>query len=417
MSLVERITKDDLTRHSAIMISAGIGAGLLNYIYQVVMGSLLSREEYGALFSLLSLSMIVATAAQTFQNAASRFTSTFRVGGNLGKIKSLWTYLLWRTLLLGLVVFLILVLVTPLVSRFLRLEDSRCFIVLSSSFLLGFAISVNQGLIQGLQRFLPLGFCQVLLPVTKISLGVLLVYVGLGVNGALLPLLIGGAIVFGVSLLFVRDVAQAKAERCEVTGLGSYTGLTFVAVVSCGVLMNVDVVMAKHYLSPERAGDYAAMAVLGRMALYAPMGIGAAMFPKTSELFESGRDPQRAMRKAMLYTLIAGGMILLVYCFLHGFIIDFAFRGAYEIGMVDLLKYGLSMLLIALSSLMVNYFLSVNQTKIAYVALATSLLVVALLAVFHSGVGQYVDVMLVCGAVSLLLTLPFYVRDRKRYQS
>jgi hypothetical protein len=85
--------------------------------------------------------------------------------------------------------------------------------------------------------------------------------------------------------------------------------------------------------------------------------------------------------------------------------------------MVDLLKYGLSMLLIALSSLMVNYFLSVNQTKIAYVALATSLLLVALLAVFHSGVGQYVDVMLVCGAVSLLLTLPFYVRDRKRYQS
>lgn len=417
LALVERIRKDDLTRHSAIMTSAGLVAGLLNYFYQLQMGHMLPRAEYGVLFSLLSLSAILGTVSQTFQNATSRFTSTFRVQGSLGKIRTMWMFFLVRTLLLGVLLFLALALITPVMSHFLNLDDWRCFLVLCASLVLGFALPVNQGLLLGLQRFLPLGICQVLMPLIKVVLGALLVYLGLGVNGGLLPLLVGSIVVFVVSSFFVRDVARVHGERYEITGMWSYTGLTLLGILSFGLLMNVDVVMARHYLSPESAGDYSAMAVLGRMALYAPMGIGAAMFPKTSELFEAGGDPHRAMRKAVLYTVIVGGTVLLGYCLFHGFVIDFAFRGEYQFGLVDLLKYGLSMLLFAVSFLSMNYFLSVNQTKIAYVALATSLLLVALLAVFHSGVGQFVDVMLVCGAVSLLLILPFYVRDHKRYQS
>jgi len=416
-TLKNRLKTDDLARQGVFMVSCGLLAGFLNYLYQLAMGFMLPQAEYGILFSLISFSMIVGMLTQTFQNATSRFTSTSRVRGSLGETKSLWVFFLRRTLVLGLVLFLILVLVTPVASTFLNLDNRWYFVVLSMTLVLSFSLPVNQGLLQGLQRFLPLGICQVLAPLIKVSLGVILVYVGLGVNGALLPLFISSVVVFGVSLFFVRDVAKARAEKSEVTGIGSYTGLTLMAIFSFGVLTNIDVILAKHYLSPESAGDYSAMSVLGRMALYIPMGIGTAMFPKTSELFDAGTDCHRVMRRALFYTLALAGLVLVSYCFFYGFAIHFAFGGKYSFLLSDLVKYGLSMVLFTLSFLLMNYFLSIKQTRVAYALLGPAFLLVTLIVCFHSSVGQFVDIMLVCGAVTLLLMLPFYVRDSRRYQS
>ncbi len=416
-TLRDKLQTDDLARQGVFLVSCGLLAGLLNYLYQLAMGFLLPQAEYGTLFSLLSFSMIVGMLTQTFQNATSRFTSTSRVHGSFGETKSLWLFFLRRTLVLGLALFLVLVLISPIMSKFLKIEDRWCFIVLSLSLVLSFSLPVNQGLLQGLQRFLPLGICQVLMPLIKVCLGVLFVYIGLGVNGALLPLFISSAIVFGVSLFFVKDVAKVNAEKAEVAGIGSYTGLTLVAIFSFGILTNIDIILAKHYLSPEVAGDYSAMSVLGRMALYIPMGIGTAMFPKTSELFDAGADSHRVIRKALFYTLALAGLVLVAYCFLYEFAIHFAFRDKYSFLLSDLVKYGLSMLFFTLSFLLMNYFLSVKYTRIAYVFATSCIFLVALVACFHSSISQLVDIMLVCGAVTLVLMIPFYVRDSRRCQS
>lgn len=416
-TLMNRLKTDDLARQGVFMVSCGLLAGFLNYLYQLAMGAMLPAAEYGIVFSLISFSMMILMLTGTFQNAMSRFTSTARVRGSLGETKSLWVLFLWRALGIGLGLFLLLVLLTPLASRFLNLDDRWHFVVLSLSVVLGFALPVNQGLLQGLQRFLPLGICQVLLPLIKVSLGVVLVYFGLGVNGALLPLFISSAVVFGVSLFLARDVAKAKAEKSRVTGIGFYTGLTMVAIFSFGVLTNIDVILAKHYFSPESAGDYSALSVLGRMALYVPMGIGTAMFPKTSELFDAGIDSHKVMRRALFYTLALAGLVLVAYCFLYEFAIHFAFGGKYSFLLFDLVKYGLSMVFFTLSFLLMNYFLSIKQTRIAYTLAGSALLLVVLLVLFHSSIGQLVDMMLVCATVTLLLMIPFYVRDSRRCQS
>lgn len=417
LALLYRLKTDDLARQGAFMVCCGLLAAFLNYLYQLAMGRMLPAADYGTLFSLISFSMIVGMLTGTFQNAMSRFTSTARVRGSLGEVKSLWILFLGRTLLMGVVLFLVLLLITPVVSRFLRLDNGWHFVILSLSVVLSFALPVNQGLFLGLQRFLPLGICQVLPALLKVSLGALLVYLHFGVTGALLPLFVGSVVVFGVSFLFARDVAGAKAEKPAVAGIGSYMGLTLIAIFSFGILTNIDVVLAKHYLSAESAGDYSALSVLGRMALYIPMGIGTAMFPKTSELYDTSSDSHKVMRRALFYTLALAAVVLAGYCFLYGFAIHFAFGGKYSFERADLVKYGLSMACFSLSFLLMNYFLSVKQTRVAFVLLVSAILLVVLIACYHSSVGQLVDIVLVCSVVSLLLMFPFYVRDSRRFQS
>ena len=68
--------------------------------------------------------------------------------------------------------------------------------------------------------------------------------------------------------------------------------------------------------------------------------------------------------------------------------------------------------LFAVSFLLLNYLLSLNQTKIAYFFLGAMPLELVLIAFFHSGIAQIVNMMLISGAFCLTLTLLFYARVR-----
>jgi O-antigen/teichoic acid export membrane protein len=416
-ALKRRVVADDVARHGALMVFSGFLVGLLGYLYQFFMGVMLPADQYGTLFSLISLSMVVAMFTQTFQTSTSRFVSMMKTNGSAGEVRYLWMSSLRRSVLVGLLLFLLLAAATPLLASFLNIDNEWYFIVLFSSLVFSIAVSVNQGMLQGLQRFVPLGFTQVLGSLLRLGLAVGLVYIGWGINGGLLPMLIGGVIIFGVSFVFISDVAKTSSEKCDLVGLSSYTGWTLLAVFAFAMLTNIDVILGKHYLSPDSAGDLSAVSVLGRMALYAPMGIGVAMFPKTSELFDRGGDAPKVLRRAGSYTLLLGAAVIIVYCLLSSFIIDFVFGGKYEIGVVDVVKYSLGMLLFSLSFLLMNYFLSTNQTRVALVLVVALALEAILVALFHSSVSRIVDMVLVASSACSCLMLYMYWRNGRRYQS
>jgi len=416
-TLKRRIIADEVARHGALMVLSGLLVGLFSYLYQFFMGVMLPVDQYGTLFSLISLSMIVAMFTQTFQTSTSRFVSVQKIEGSAGQVKYLWMSALRRSILVGLLLFLLLALATPLLASFLKIDNRWYFIILFSSLVFSMAISVNQGVLQGLQRFVPLGFTQVLGSFLKFALGILLVYVGLGVSGGLLPFLVVGVGLLAVSLFFISDVVRTTSQKYDLAGLSSYTGWTLFAVFAFAMVTNIDVILAKHYLSPDGAGDLCAISVLGRMALYAPMGIGVAMFPKTSELFESGGDAPKVLGRAGLYTLLLGAVVIIAYCLLSPFIIDSVFDGKYDIGLVDIVKYSSAMLLFSVSFLLMNYFLSINQTRVALVLGFALGVEVVLVVLFHSSAVQIVDMVLISGVACLCPMLYMYWRNRRRYQS
>jgi O-antigen/teichoic acid export membrane protein len=411
-SIRERVKADDLTRHSTMMVAFGLVAGAFSYLYQLSMGILLTPAQYGTLFSLTSLLAIIMILSQSFQTSITKFVSRFKAQNNLGRINYLWKFSLKRAFLLGLGLFLALAGLTPLLSRFLNIENGWYFIILFLSFILAFALPVNWGILGGLQRFLPLGFSTALWAFLKFFIGILLVYLGLGIYGGLLPLPLAYFIVFSITLLFLKDLPTAGNQKCEVSGLFSYTGLTFLAILSFTMLTNIDVILVKHYLSPDNAGNYSAISVLGRIALYAPAGVAIAMFPKTSSLFEIGGSYRLLVRKAILYTLLLSGGVVIVYWFFPEFIVSFVFRGKYSLATAFLFKYGLAMFFFALSFLTLNYLLSLNQTKIAYPLLAAMILELGLITLFHSSIGQIVNIMLISGITCLVFMIPFYLKAR-----
>ena len=185
ITFIQKIKNGDMARHGLMMVTFGILGGVFNYLYQLSMGILLPIEQYGTLFSLTSLLLIILVFSQTITIALAKFSSTFKAEGRLGSVNYLWHFFLKRTFLIGIVTFALLAGLSPLISRFLHIDNLFYPVILFSAMLGVLPLSVNSGVLQGLQRFLPLGSSQVLLGFLKVALGALLVYLGLGIYGGL----------------------------------------------------------------------------------------------------------------------------------------------------------------------------------------------------------------------------------------
>lgn len=410
----ERLKADDMARHGTIMVVFVLLGGFFRYLYELSMGMMLPPAQYGALFSLISLLMIVSIFSQTIQTSIAKFTSKFNVEGKPGRINYLWKTSLKRTLLFGVASFLILVLLSPLISKFLNIDNNWYCVIVFSSFIFAFAFPANLGVLQGMQRFFPLGLSTALVGFLRLSIGVLLVSLGFGLYGGLLCVPLTFLAVFVITLFFLSGLAKVGNEKVEVSGLFSYAGLAMLAIAGFAVLTNIDVLLAKHYLSPENAGTYAAIGVLGRASLVAPMGIAIAMFPKTSDLFERGKGQRSILRKAMLLTILLGGGVVIVYWLFPEFVVNVLFGGKYPLAVPYIFKYGLAMFLFAISFLLMNFLLSLNQTKVAYPLLMVMVVQLGLIVFFHANIAQIVDIVLLSSAACLALMVPVYLMVRRR---
>lgn len=408
----DKAMADDMTRHGTLMVAFGLIGAFLSYMYQLAMGWLLTPEEYGIVISLLALLVIVSVLSLTIDTTVTKFVSKESAGNKLGRVNYLWKFFLKRTFLLGLAIFVVLALLSPLISRLLNIGNNWYPIILFFSLVLTFALCANYATLRGLQRFLLLGISGTLGAFLKLAIAVGLVYMGFRVSGALLSLALAAVIAFLVSTYFLRDLAAVGNEKVEVRGVHSYTGLAFLALLAVAMLTNVDVIFAKQYLSAVDAGNYSAISVMGKLAFFIPGGIAVAMFPKTSQLFEVGGVHRLVLRKAILLTLPLAGVVVIIYWLFPQFVVNILFLGKYPAAIPYLFKYGLAMAFFAVSSLLMFYFLSLNRTRVAYPLIGAVLLQLCLIILFHSSIGQIVNIMLICGASCLVLILPFYLKVR-----
>ena len=412
--IVGRIKSDDMARHGILMAAFGFAMGLFNYLYQLAMARMLQPHDYGILMSLTSLFLIISIFALVIRTVMSKFISRYYAEGNMKAASSLWRLYLKRTLILGVAVFIVAALLSPIISGFLRIGNFWYPLTLFSALILAFAVPVNYGTLNGLHRFFHLGWTTTLWAVLKLVLAIVLIKLGFGLYGGLIPFILAFIIIFAITLALLKDLRGGNAERVEIVGFRSYLGLAFVAILAYTVLTNIDVVLVKRFLSAEEAGNYAAIAALGRAALFAPMGIALAMFPKSSGLHEMGKSHRSVLLMGVLLTLLISGAVVVIYWIDSAFVLGFL--GKYESGALKyplavdhLFKYALAMLLFAVSYVIMNYFLSISRIRVAYPFMVTAFLQVVLIMYFHGDIAQVVNVVLISAAVCLIAVIAFYL--------
>ncbi|ACX72264.1 polysaccharide biosynthesis protein [Methanocaldococcus vulcanius M7] len=403
-----------LAKHGIIMIFFSLSTAFFNYLYQLFMGRLLIPEEYGILFSLINIFYIFSVLSATVQTTVTKYSSQLKAKNQFSKISYFWRYALKKSFIFGLITTILFFIITPLLSNYLHFPSQMPALILFSSILFAYAMPTNQGILRGLQRFIPLGITQTLWSFLKFILGVLLVYFGFGVSGALVPFLIANIIIFLISFYFLKDLIKINPEPFRITNLYKYSTLTLLALLTYTTSFSIDTILAKHYLTDFLAGIYSSVSVLGKIILFAPGGIAVVLFPKASELKEKGLNHFNLFIKALILTIVLTIPALLLFKLFPELTIKIIFGEKYLKAIPYLFRYSLAMFFFAISGLMMNYLLSLGITRVAY-ALTFSLAIEILgIIIFHQNINQIVDIVLLSSIMSLIVQVPFIIEVRGR---
>jgi O-antigen/teichoic acid export membrane protein len=412
--LLLRLRSDSFVRNNAIYFVGSLSAGALGYIYHFGTGRLLGPAGYSVVAAAVSALLLLSLPAPVILTVAMRFTSVSAAQGRPGDIRPLLVRISAFSLAIGGAIGIVLVVEAPTVARFLQIPDIAVVYWLAPATVLGLLVATTRGALQGLRRFVALSGNLVLDLGSRVVVAVVLVLAKVGPIGAVLGLIVGPALAYIESLVLLRGLNRGGAK--EVTAMsevGQYAIRATVGLIGITFLFNADVVLAKHYLAPAAAGIYAAGSVLGRVIYFLGVSIAGVMFPEVASLHARNQAHFHVVDLSLLFlgalAILFTGLYVLIP---QAVLIPYGSSFAPVTALLGTFAAGLSLL--ALSNLLVTYFLSVNNSRFIIPLIAACILETALISLFHDTAAQVAQ-MLVLTMVALCTVLGLmYGFDRLR---
>ena len=346
---------------------------LLAVAFTVIFTRVLGTGGYGSLAALLNLTVILLVPGSALQVAAAREGTLGRLGagGELARTLARWE----RHLLVGMAGLALLCVAgrEPL-ADLVNVEEEWAAAAVPVTGALWLLLSVQRGLLQSARAYMPVGLSIVLEGVGRILGAVVLVSAGLGVTGAYLGTMAAfacAAVALHVVLRRRLGPPARSAPPHPLRRLARDAAVPIAGLVLVAALQNVDVIMAKHALTEDDAGVYAATTVAAKLVVWVAVGIGLWVVPEATGAAAAGRDPRRVLMRALGLILLVGLPALAIFATVPGLLLGTAFGPDYERGDEVLLVLGAAYALLAATYLCVQFLLGLHR-RLFVVALAVA---------------------------------------------
>ena len=377
-------SQNSIIRQSFLFFSATMILNLTAFFYHFYMGRVLGPADYGILGTLLSLHYLTGVLLNVIQTSITKFTASYKAHGSYDILGYLLHRSFYRLSLYGFLAFLLFLLISIPLSPFLSLPFFYLFLLsLSLPFL--FLLPLTRGVLQGLQRFSSLGINLIVEGVTKLLFGILLVYLGFRVSGAVLGIVLSFIVAFFFSLSPLHGIRSSKKVDLPRRSLYLYAFPVALTLLSLTAFYSLDIIFVKRFLSDVDAGLYVAAALLGKIVFFASLAIPLIMFPKSAELQALKKSGKPVLLKSLAFVSCISLAVLVSYLLFPRFVISLLFGGGeYYIISPYLWIFALAFWFYSLSYTLAMYFLSLRLLSYLYLLFFFNIFQVFALLFFHS---------------------------------
>lgn len=394
-------------------------ANVLNYVFHLVIGQQVSASVYGEAESLISLVAIVSVPAATLSMVAVKYAAACKAEGNRNGSKEIWKYLNRKVLKYGLPILLLMILLTPIIGNFLNIEKKWSLLLVWVTMYISFFNAVNNGILNGWQKFKKVSFANAFSAFIKLIFGIALVYAGFALGGIVGSLALAGAASYVVTFAFLRINILKKAKtidahsetKVDFVSLKKYIIPVFVGNLAINILGYADMVFAKHALSPEEAGQYGALTVVSKVIFFGTGVIASVLFSMSAEKNHKGDSSRQILKTALLLVLAASIFATLIYFAYPALILSLLFGDKYAEAAPFLGWFAIAVSLFSLANVILQYLLSVHKTRIAFVMLIISVLMVSLITALGSSIKDIIAI--VIGAQAFCVAAGFFYLFKK----
>ncbi len=404
-------------RNNMLILVLLNSSNVFNYLFQLVAGRGLSTIDYGSFNAVNSMAVILSAPVAVLPLVFSRYTVQLGETG-LKQVKRLLVDGLRGMVFIAGAMFLIGLTVIPWLQGFLYLESKTPIVIMLVQLAFSLVLPVFMGVIQGLHRFTAFGICGSSIALGRFLSGLLLVFaLGWGINGALLSGTIGTLLAMGIGLWAVRDILKVPGEPLPhdlFSEMRKYSFPVFLSTTMVMALGNLDIVLVKHYCSPEEAGLYSIAAILGRIALFLPGVLIVVLFPEASKAQATGKEDSRILWVSLAMTAFLGGCVALVCAVWPEQIIVLLFGAKYQAGAELLKVISLAMAMLAVANVIFIYSLARSQFQFLWPLAMGVGMMLLLIFNFHDSALTIAKMVLYSIGLILAGTLAWYFLSSRR---
>ncbi len=379
-----------------IMVGLTLAASAANYLSNVVFARILSPASFGDLTSLFALLVIIAVPTAAAQTVVAARLASHVSKGDMGAAHYLIRHALAHVALYAVIVGVIYSALIPVLVPLLDLRAVGPAIALAPLLVMTFFLPVIYGVMQGLDRFVALGSMVLCVAIARLAFGVPWTLAGGGAGGPIGGQAVGSLLVIVATLFFARGLLTRRGSGAARAGLRRRLDIASFAAggafVAFALLSNLDVLLAKVFLSPGEAGDYAALATVGKIVLFLPAAVSIVMVPNASRTMDATGSSARVLRISAL-AVLGGAVLVAVPAALEPqLLLSLMFGGSYVSAAAGVLPIVVAGGLLAVLYLLVVYTVAIQDHRWVYLLLGGVAAQVLAIGLFHDSAVQIADV-------------------------
>ncbi|MEX2013171.1 MAG: oligosaccharide flippase family protein [Candidatus Levyibacteriota bacterium] len=405
MNIVNKLLKHELINGTFYIFIGSIFGNFLAFLLNLFLARNLSYADYAIFASLLSVITLVAIPAGSINTVIVKFATGFFVKNESDQMKNL--YLLFFKFILGLsllIIILFFIFAAPLM-KYLHIDNP--WYVISAGFVISsfYLNTLNNAFLQSLLKFKILSFLSIFGGLIKLAVGIIMVSAGYKVFGGLGALFSMSFIVYLVAYLpltkILREKSSDKKIHLDTKQMFSYAVPTFITVLFLTSFTSMDVILVKHFFSPQEAGFYSGISLIGKVIFYFTVPIPMVMFPLLVKRHATGANFNNLFYLALILVILPSVAITSFYFIFPNFVINLFLGGREYLSVSKYLGiFGLFLTIFSMINVCVSFFLSLNRTNISMLVALAAISQVVLIYIFHANFYQIIGVSIL---VSVLL--------------
>ncbi len=407
MMKIFSLINNPLFTGSMVMIIGSNLVNFLNYLYHLIIGRMLGPSDYGELAAIISLIGLLGIIPAPLGTSIIKYISSAK---NNTESANMISWLKIKYFQGSFIFFVIVLVISPVMSSFLKIHNISYFILIAVSFLFSLQSGLNRSILQGLLKFKEMVITVLAENSTKLILSIGFVYLGFKVGGAIFALVVAALLGWYVTKQYLRHSKTRKPNFTpDIKSMLMFTIPVFIQNFATTSLYSSDVILVKHFFSSHDAGIYAALSTLGKIIFFAAGPIGAVMFPLVSKRSAKGENYKRVFMFSLAATVFLSGAILLVYLLFPSLAIQLLYGSLFLEASGLLLWFGIFITFFTLASLIINYTLSLGRTRVVIFPAIAAVFQVVLIWFFHDSLFSVVLISIFVSALLLVALLIYSI--------
>lgn len=394
-----------MAKKSSFFYFGSLFLSFARYLFHLLLLRFLTPAAYGEFLSYVSLLYLLTIPSNAVSLIVTKTVSSFYGQKNYKAINTFFYFILLRTLLPTLFIFLFIITFSGPLSIILK-ANPQAFYLLATMTIFTFFGAIVRSYLTALQQFV----AQVLIGLLELTvlLAVTFIFLQLdfaalsGVIGMLLSTLLGITLTF---YLIRKFILPQQTDHQHLT-IHSFVIFSFIFSVATMSFLSVDVLLTRYFFSAEDSGLYSALSTIGRMIYFGLTPLAALALPIATSRHSRGDSTISVLSKLILAAILLGGGAVAIFILFPRLMVTIL-SGSQYVTIIPLVPYmAITQLIFALNYLTLSYLLAIEKNSSTLIMLLFALLQPILVFFYHQSLYQVVTLNLtlqLCLFLSLLI--------------